>query len=432
MERKLDDHEIHVTVSEEAECKRVISVEIARERFDSEKERVVDGMVTKVSLPGFRKGKVPHKIVRQRFSGEILSETLQSILPVAYGHVVTSEKLEPIGEPIFSEIDHEGDESLKFKIDVEVMPEFDITEYKNLRVPEETIELKDEEIDQVLGNLQERYADYEEVDRPAVTTDLVIIDYVPVNEDGTTDEKGRAENYPVQLGSGQLFPAFEQAIAGKAVGSTARSEIDYPDNFEPKHLAGKKVTFEFTIKEIKEKRIPPLDDDFAGRVDETFSSVDDLKADIRKRLEQEKAKEARRRREEAAIDLLIEKNQFEIPRSMHERFKKELEQEDARRRESMGVGPEEDEEKRKKIDELLSSIALRNIRRYFVLDHIAGKEGIEIADEEIQAELESISQGSGRPIEDVRKVFKKGGEPLSNLKGRLREKRVFGEILGKA
>jgi trigger factor len=432
MERKIEEHEINATVNEEADCRRVITVEIVRERFTDEQERVLGGMLKKVALPGFRKGKVPPEIVRRRFAEEIRGEALKAILPLAYGHVVTNEKLEPIGDPVFSDVSTETDEPLTFTIEVEVMPEIDIESYRDMKLPLEKMEVGDEEIDQVLGNLQERNAEFEPVERPAVTGDLVVIDYVPVRLDGTVDEKQRVENFPVELGSGQLFPAFEQAIAGKSKGGTARVEIEYPEDFKPEHMAGKKNTYEFTIKDIREKHLPPLDDEFAQKMGPNLKSISDLKEDVKKRLEGEKLREAQRKREETAIDQLIERYPFEVPRSMYERFKQELHEEDKRRRESMGVGPEEDDEKKKQLDEFLGQVARRNIKRYFIIDYIASKEGFEIPDDEIEAETERIATESNRPLEEVKKYFQRGTEQFSNLKGRLRERKVFSVMLGSA
>jgi len=219
-------------------------------------------------------------------------------------------------------------------------------------------------------------------------------------------------------------------VAGKPAGSTGRVEIDYPEDYKPERLAGKKVTYEFTIKEVKEKRIPPLDDEFARKIDAKMDSLSTLRDDVKKRLTEEKAKEAQRKGEEKTIDLLLERNPFDVPRSMLERYKKELYREDEKRRQTLQIGPEEDEEKKKQIDDLFEQIASRNIKRYFLIEHIAQKEELDVADEEIESELQRISEDSGQPLDDVKKVFPKGSEHWVNLKIRLRERKVFEIILG--
>jgi trigger factor len=430
MDRKLGERDITVNVADEKDCRKVVSVEIAQERYKDEKERVLKSLVKEVAIPGFRKGKAPEDTVRQRFKETITNEALKSILPLAYGHVIDSEKLEPIGEPVFSEVKEEESGHLTFKIDIEIIPRFELSGYKDLKIDMERIEVKGEEVDNVLGNLQERNADYVEVDRPAVTSDLVTIDYAPVRLDGSPDAEKRTSDYPVQLGAGQLFPAFESAIVGNAAGFIGTVDIEYPEDYGSEELAGKTITYQFTIKEIKEKRLPPLDDEFAKKVDESFEGMKDLRADIEKRLRREKERDARRKREERAIDIIIERNPFEVPLSMRQRYEEELREEDGRRRQAIGVPPEEDENRKKQMNELIEKVANRNIKRYFVLESIAEREKVEVPDEEVTAELEKLSEESGRPIEEVRKYFKKGGDQLRELKNRLRERKILEIILG--
>ncbi|MCK4235661.1 MAG: trigger factor, partial [Candidatus Krumholzibacteria bacterium] len=349
MERKLDEQEISMNVSEEPNCRRVISVEIAPDCFQDEKERVLRAFVKKTSVPGFRKGKVPPGIVRRRFADEIHAEALKKILPLAYGHVVTSEKLEPIGEPVFSEIKVEDDEPLTFQVDVEVFPKIELSDFRQIEVKSEPVSVEEDEIEGVLKNLQEREAEYVTVDRSAVTSDIVVIDFGPVGIDDKVKEGKLVSDYPVQLGTGQLFADFEKAIAGTTKGATARVEIEYPEDHKPEHLASRKVLYEFTVKEVREKRVPPLNDEFAARIDPAFTNLSELREDISRRLSEEKERDGMRRREGKAIDLMIERFPFDVPGSLVEKFKGELYREDEKRRKMAGVGPEDDEEKKRQL-----------------------------------------------------------------------------------
>jgi trigger factor len=209
-------------------------------------------------------------------------------------------------------------------------------------------------------------------------------------------------------------------------------DIDYPTEYGHEELAGKKVRYKFTIKEVKEKRLPPLDDEFAKKVSEELETLKDLKNDIEKRLKEEKAKEARRKMEEQAIDILLEKNPFEVPLSMKQHYKKQLGEEESRRRQAMGAPPEEDGEKEAQMEELFEKVALRNIKRYFLMDYIAGQENVEVTDGEIDAEIQKLGEESGRPVEEIKNYFKKGSEQLESLKNRLRERKIFEIILGTA
>jgi trigger factor len=231
---------------------------------------------------------------------------------------------------------------------------------------------------------------------------------------------------------GHLFPEFETAIAGKPAGFTGRVEIVYPEDYGSEELKGRKVLYQFTVKEVKEKRLPALDDEFVRSVEEKFQNLKELREDIENRLRAEKEREVGRRREERAVDIILERNPFEVPLTMIERYRKELEAEDDRRRQAMGAPPETEEEQKTKRDKLFDTVATRNIKRYFVMERIAETEGIEVSDEEIEQELVKLGEESGRPIEDVKKYFKKGNDQYARLKNSLREQKIFKIILGSA
>ena len=432
MEGLFEERDININITDEKNCRKVVTVEIARERFGGEKERVLKGLLKEVTLPGFRKGKAPAHIVKQRFDETIRSEALKNILPQAYGHIVEQEKLEPIGDPVFSEVKEEEAGNLVFKMDIEVVPRFELEDYAGVKVDPEPVDVSSEEVENVLKNLQEREAEYVVVDRPAASGDLVTLDYAPIGLDDEPDEKKRVSDYPAQLGVGHLFPEFDAAIAGKPAGFTGRVEIAYPEDYGSEELAGRRVHYQFTVKEVKEKHLPPLDDEFAHSVEEKIKDLKGLREDIEKRMRGEKERESKRKREERAIDLILERNPFEVPFTMIERYRKELEAEDDRRRQSMGGPPDLDEEHTKQRDELFEKVSTRNIKRYFVLERIAEREEIEVSEEEVDGELEKLGEESGRPVEEVRKYFKKESEQLARLKNSLREQKIMEIILGTA
>jgi trigger factor len=422
---------ISVEISEGGDCRRTISIEVEPGLLEDEKAKVLAGLVRDVTIPGFRKGKAPRNVVQQRFAEEIHTEAVKSLLPDAYAHAVTSENLRPIGDPVFRDIKVEDEKPMSFKVEVEVEPVIELSDYRDVKVDREEVKVEDEEIDKVLENLREKYVDYVAVEREAGTTDVVVLDYVPTGEGIEGDEAKKVEDYPVQLGAGQLFPEFEEAVIGKKPGDEGSAEIAYPEDYKPERLAGRKVKYEFTVKEVKEKKLPELDDEFAPKVDEKFKTMKELREDIGRRMRVEKEDEARRKMEEAAIDRILEANPFDVPGTMIDRYKSELAKEDEKRRNMAGVGAEEDEDKKKEIEELFDRIARRSIKRFFLIDRIAGLEEIRVTDAEVEAEIESIAESGGRPIDEIKPYFEKGGEQRRNLMGRIRERRVFDLILGR-
>ncbi len=432
MARKFEDNEISVQITDAEHCTKDICVEIAPDRFKSERERVLREMIKEVALPGFRKGKVPADVVEKRFSEEIHSEAIKSLLPLAYEHVVTSQGLEPIADPHFHDVKAEEGRPVSFRIHIEVVPNLAIGDYRGIKVEKNEVAVTEEEIDEVVKSLQQRAADYEKVERPAAAGDVVVLDFGPVAGDGTVDEAKRVKSYPVQLGAGQIFPEFEQAVTGKALEETGSVEIQYPLDYKPERLAGRKVGYKFVVREVRERKVPEVNDAFAEKVDSRFKTLNDLRADVRVRLTGEKEKEEERRREERAVDLILDRNAFDVPGSMRDRFKEELVKEDEERRRAVGVGPEEDEERKKQIAELFDRVAVRNIKRYFLFEHIAEKERIEVTSAEVDAELQKIAEESGESLEEIKKVLQEDRDRLSNLKHRIFERKIFEIILGRA
>jgi len=430
MEKEKLADEFTISISEEEGCRKTLSIEVSPERFEKEKEKVARDLRKKVSLPGFRKGKVPYDIVRRRFDEEIKSEAIKSVVPEAYQYAVERWNLKTVGDPVFREIDDSTGDALKFKVDVEVVPEFELSGYRGVEVTEEEVTVTDEEVESVIDRLREQQATLEKVSRPAQESDVVVIDYAPLDDEGNVQEDKLVKDYAIQLGNQEVFAVFEEAILGKSVGDSEVVEISYPDDYKPEHLAGKKVKYRFTLKEIKEKVLPPLDDDFVKKVNPEFKTVDDLKNDIERSIMEEKSKEAERRKEAEAIDRIISSNPFDVPRSMVELYKRRLYEEDEKRRRSMGLGPEQDEEKRRELDEMFEKIAEREIKRYFIIEKIAEQENVQITDEDVEKEIEELIARSPSSEKQIRAYFKKGGENYSRLKDTIKEKKVFEIILG--
>lgn len=430
MQEKLTESDITINITEEPACRKVVTVEVERQRFLDEKERVAGSIAKQAAIPGFRKGKAPKEVIHRRYAETIHTEALKSILPLAYDKVLATGKIRPLGEPIFSDIEANENEPLRFTVQVETVPEIEIDDYRGLDIPAEPVEVEPKEIDDVLANVRERNAEYVDIERPAAGGDVVVMDYAPVGLDDKADEEKKVTEFPVELGAGQLMEEFELALTGAVKGKSGRVEIAYPDDYTPEHLAGKKVPYEFTVQAVKEKKLPALDDEFAKTVDEKFDTIDALRLDVEQRLRSEKERSAVRARREKAIDRLLEKHPFEVPRSMVERFKGELLEQENRRREAAGVGPEEDEERKQQMDEILERIATRNIMRFFLIDHVVKKEEITVGKEDLEREYERIAAENDRDVDEVRKAISADRENINRMQNHLIEEKVFEILLG--
>jgi trigger factor len=425
MENRMDEDNIKIDVAEEKDCRRIISIEIQKERYEEERKKILADFVKETALPGFRRGKVPPQMVEGRFANEIHEEVLKSIIPAAYSQAVISKELQPIGEPIFKDVVADEDKHISFNVELEVAPEIKVDDYKGLEVKDQEVKLEDAEVETVLENLRERYADYEKVERACAKGDVAVIDYVPLDENGEEEKDKRVEDYPIQLGAGTVLSDFEKEVIGCKPGETKEVEISYTEKDKPEELSGRKIKYRFNIKEVKEKHLLDLDDDFVSKMDPQLKSLDDLKKDIEKRLIEQKHKEIKSKRQEEAIDQLIDKNPFEIPLSMIERYKESMREE----AEARGGLPE-GEDAKKEQGAILDKISRRNIKRYFLIDHIIRKEELSVDGDSVDKEIESMAEGSSRSVEEVKTFYKKGSEQYNNLKRSLLEKQVFEIILG--
>ncbi|OQX84995.1 MAG: trigger factor [Candidatus Latescibacteria bacterium 4484_7] len=430
MEESNEEKEVTVAVSESEGCRKTLEIEVSAERVEREKKSIAEHIAKTETLPGFRKGKAPLNIVRTRYAEKIRSEAIKNLIPAAYQEALETSGIMPISDPVFREIITEGDSPLKMKVEVEVRPEFTLEGYKNVEVEDEELTVEDEEIDSVIERLREQQSTLKKVERPVAEGDLVVVDYAPVGEDGKLEEDKFVRNYPIQLGANQVFPQFEEAMIGNSLNETGRVEIAYPDDFKPEHLAGKKVSYEFTIKEIKERKLPELDDSFAAKVNPNYKSVEELREDIKGQILSDKHKEAQKRKQAKAIDIIIEKNPFDVPRSMIERFKMKLYEEDEKNRGGEKLSEEEEENRRKQLDEIFEGVAVNEIKKYFIIEKIAEQEGVEVTDEDAEEEIKRIYESGAGSEEEVRNYFKKGSDNFMRLKDSILERRVFDIIMG--
>jgi len=205
----------------------VLKVEITREDYQEKVDKILKDYRKNANIPGFRKGKAPKEVVHRRYAETIHTEALKSILPLAYDKVLATGKIRPLGEPIFSDIEANENEPLRFSVQVETVPEVEINDYRGLDVPAEPVAVEPKEIDDVLANVRERNAEYVDIERPAAGGDVVVMDYAPVGLDDKADEEKKVTEFPVELGSGQLMEEFELALTGAVVGKSGRVEIAF-------------------------------------------------------------------------------------------------------------------------------------------------------------------------------------------------------------
>src|SRR3954465_230609 len=361
-------------------------------------------------IPGFRKGKVPPQVVLQRVGRDaVLDEAVRKALPDWYEEAIGDAGLVTVGEPNLdmSELPERGS-PLEFTIEVGVRPKAKLGDYKELEVGRREAEVAKGAVDEEVERLREQSASLENVDRPAQKGDFVVLDFVG-RVDGEPFEGGEARGYLLELGSGRLVEGFEEQLEGASAGDEREGKVTFPEDYRGEVLAGKEATFDVSVKEVKEKRLPELDDDFATEAG-GFDSLDELREDIATKLREQQERMIDTEFREAVVDAAVAEATIDVPHELVHAKAHEMWHQTARRLAAQGLDPARYLQMTGKSEEELvheaEPEAERALKREAVLAAVVEAEGIEVTDEELLDSLRAATQGPGRPETSERKLQK--------------------------
>jgi trigger factor len=368
-----------------------VEVEVPTEALERELNTAASQLGREMRVPGFRSGKVPPEVVLRQVGREaVLDEAVRRGLPGWYEEALADAGIQTVGDPQvdLSDLPEKG-APLAFTIEVGVVPPAQLGDYKGVEVGRREPKVDEQEVQAELERLRESLASLETVEREAGEGDFVVMDYVG-SVDGTPFDAGEGRGQVVELGSGRLIPGFEEQLAGAAAGEERTVELTFPDDYPAEHLAGKDASFAVEVKEVKEKRLPELDDDFAVEAG-GYDSLDELRTEIESRIgeAEERAIEAEFR--EAAVDAVVDNAKIEVPHELVHSKAHEMWHRTARRFAAQGINPEQYLQMTGKTEEELvvesESDAETALKREAVLSAIVEAEGIEVSDEEIEQAL---------------------------------------------
>ncbi|HLR73595.1 MAG TPA: trigger factor [Pseudogracilibacillus sp.] len=374
----------------------VLTITVSADEFDQALDQAFKKVVKDVNLPGFRKGKVPRPIFEQRFGVEALyQDAVDIILPSAYSEAVDQTGIFPVAQPQVDIEEIEKGSDLVFVCEVTVKPEVTLGEYKGLEVEDETATITDEEVDEALTSLQEGQAELVIKEEGTVEDgNTAVIDFEGFM-DGEAFEGGKGENHPLEIGSGQFIPGFEEQLIGKESGAETEVSIVFPEDYHAEELSGKEAVFQVKIHEIKEKEIPELDDEFAKDVDEEVESLDELKEKKKDELLKQKEQEIENNKRESLIKQVTENAEVDIPEEMVDTELNQMMQEFEQRLQMQGMaldqyfqfsGQTEDE-----LKEQMKEDAFMRVKTNLVLEAVLEKEELEVSEEDIDAELTEMA-----------------------------------------
>ena len=378
-----------------------VDVEVAPDAVERELEDAATEIGREMKVPGFRAGKVPSQVVVQQVGREaVLDEAVRRGLPGWYEEAIQSAGITAVGNPKvdLADMPPKG-EPLAFSFEVGVRPKATLEQYKGVEVPRREPEVSEEEIGQELDRLRESLASLETVDRAAGKGDFVVMDF-----DGTIDGEpfhgGEARGFPFEIGSEQLIPGFDEQLEGASAGEDREVTASFPDDYPADHLAGKEAVFAVSVKEVKEKRLPELDDDLAVEAG-GYDSLAELREEIENRLKQGHEADIEREFREAAVDAVAAQATVELPHDLVHAKAHEMWQHTARRLAAQGVDPARYLQLTNKTEEELVAEsepdAEQALRRESVLEAVVEAEGFEITDDELLAALREASAQPGKP-----------------------------------
>ncbi|MBI2525388.1 MAG: trigger factor [Candidatus Rokubacteria bacterium] len=409
-----------VDVQELGACKRRLQVEEEPEVVRRAWEHAFSRVQKEARLPGFRKGKVPRSMIKIHFADDVKQEVARRLIPDVYRQALGETRIEPVEEPDLQEVRLEEGAPLSFAAVVEIKPTIELGTYVGLAAQHTPKPLADEEVDEVLGQLRERHAEYRAVERPADLGDLAIVDYT-LTPEGMAP---RAETgYGIVLGQGAVMPEIEEAVIGLGPGGSRQARVRFPDDHSNEALRGRAGEATVTVKEVKEKVLPPLDDDFARGMG-PFESLEALRAELRKDLENRRARENRRALEDAVVEVLLAGHAFQVPDALVLRQVGHQIEHTRERLRQQGVDPDRLPWDYPKLLEEMRPGAERAVRRSLLLEAIAEKEGLAPGEPDVEAEVEKIARASQRPAAAVRSMMEKNGD-LDTLRFSLREARTL-------
>ena len=397
-----EDRKFTVTVTRPSGCKRVLSIEIPKEEVEKEEAHLLAELTRDLKVPGFRKGRVPSKYIEKNYAEAIHEDAVRSLLPAVYEDALVKEGITLIGEPKFENLKAKKGENISVDVEVEIRPEIHLKDYVGVEVGVENKTIGDRDVDETIERIRGQRAVFIVVERPAKEGDLLIIDYAPVLPSGELDTKSAVRNYPVDLTSESLLPEFREGLRGMEVKGEKDIEVHYADDFPEKPLAGVRRTYRVTMKEIKEMRLPDVNDDFARGLGKQFADLAALRLQIKTDLESEEEKRRRHDAEEKIVDRVIASNPFDVPDTMIENYLATIIEQDRRRRPNV---PDEAERERE-IREHFHAAASRTIKKFLVLETVRNQEHIEVAPEELDASIDELSKSGGEKAEEVKAYFR--------------------------
>ena len=386
-----------------------LTIEASAEDLEKAIEKAYQKQKKQISIPGFRKGKVPRQMVEKMYGKAVFYEdAANELIPDAYEKALEECEEDIVSSPKIEVTQIEAGKPFVFTATVALKPEVKLGKYKGVKVDKIDVEVTDADIDAEINKEREKNARNITVeDRPVKDGDITTLDFEGF-VDGIAFEGGKGENYPLTIGSGAFIPGFEEQLVGAEIGKEVEVKVTFPEDYQAENLKGKDAVFKCTVKEIKEKQLPELDDEFAGEVSE-FDTLAEYKEDVKTTLTLKKERDAKNAKENAAVDAAVAASEMEIPEAMLETQQKQMLDEFAQRISMQGLSMQQyfqfTGSNYQQMFEQVKPQAEERIKARLVLEAIAKAENLEATEEEYEKELQNMAEIYQMEVDKVRELM---------------------------
>ena len=373
---------------------------------------------------GFRKGKVPMKMVAQMYGKAVRQDVMGEVMQRHFIEAIVAEKINPAGAPTFAPVENEAGKDLVFTATFEVYPEVELKGLENIVVEKPTTEVQDADVEEMIETLRKQQASWSEVEEAAADDKRVTIDFTG-SIDGEEFEGGKAENFPLEMGAGRMIPGFEDGIQGKTAGMEFEIDVNFPEDYHAENLKGKAAKFQIKVNKVEARELPELNDEFVAKFGVAEGGVDALKAEVRKNMDRELKQAVKNRIKEQALDGLVNENNIDVPAALIDQEIGALRQQAAQR---FGGNPEAAQQLPR---ELFEEQAKRRVMVGLLLGEVIKSEKLEASDEKVQALIADMATAYEDPSEVVA-YYEQNEEMMNNMRNVALEEQAIDAILAKA
>ena len=414
-----------VEISDVKPSVKKLKIEVPTEIVNREIDEAYKNISKSANIQGFRKGKAPRKILEQHYKERVESDVLQRIIPKTFAEAIKEHNIRPVTQPNVEDIKMEHGEPLSFSVTVETLPDITIKDFGHLEFTRTIVRVTDEDVDKGLKGIQEMQAEFESSDdQPLEGNDHVIIDY-----EGFSDNHllRKGVNHPVFIGSKSFIPEFEERLIGLKKGESKDINISFPANHHDKELAGKEVNFKTTVREVKKRRLKPIDDNFAKELG-GFDNLEALKSRVRGDLEDRERKTADSKIRNELVNKLIEMNPFEIPPQLIEEEMDSMVHNTRHQFASQGIDLDKSGVDMNKMRDGFRDPAIRNVKSDIILEKIGEKESITVSDTELDDEIKKYALSMRENFQVLKRRMQNNGS-IDRLRKRLLIDKTFDAII---